>query len=355
MEEHFIRLFDRHHTLLAELYDICDDLTYSWTLDDIANLTVSIPLEHPLCTPENLQFTNHVEVVGCASNVLIWGGILMGQEFHDGCVQITCSDYTVLLKYRRLRAKIYPPLDYGTLLQQMITDTEAAQANFPLGITDYLIDRGALQTSKEVKNNELLWDKLKEFCAEMNYDCWLDEARRFHFWLRKGIDKSHYHLEWGGDYDNILAAPQLSRDIKTLANLVYTDATVQDGKNTMVYWAETRDTVSEEKYGLFEEYVTPSSTEKEQALLDILVNSTLQRTSIPADTITVTAADTALCPFSDLETGDHITLQLFPYFNYTANARILQMKHTEKTQTRQFTLGNLLLKPQAPQMHLYHT
>lgn len=351
MADKFIRIFDRNHNLLDELYRY-NNLKYGWTLNDIDTLEIEFALDDPKCTPINMQFANHLELID-ENNNIVWGGIIFSHNYNDTILKINCLDYNALLKYRRLRAKQYPKMQYGTLMQQMILDCESARPDHPIGITIGNIANGALKTTREVKNTDFLWSKIKEFGDDANYDYGVDVNRAFNFWLRRGADKLQYLLEWGGERDNIIVSPTLSRDIMSLENSVYAESTVSSADGSITLTSLAENTNSQSQYGLFEGIFSPSEGVSIQSTLDIQTNGELQRSSIPADSISFTAKDSTLCPFNDLEVGDRVMLHLIPYFDYSASVRILRMCHDEKTQTREFTVGSIIFKPQKPYKRLY--
>lgn len=343
-----LMIYDRKHAPLDEIDDFQDDLQYGWTLDDIDTLTVSLALSSPKCTAINTQFGNHLELVDTDSGKVVWGGIIFSQSFEDTALKLNCLDYSALLKFRRLRAKQYSLMEYGALMQQLITDTQAARADYPTGLTGYSIASGALQTSRLVKSTDMLWTKLKEFGDDANYDYGVGVDRKFNFWLRKGSDKPQYILEWGGSRGNIIVKPTLARDIMSLANNVYAET---NGDTPLTSSAE--DTASEAAYGLFEGTFSPNDGVSVQSTLDTQSNGELMRNSTPADDIKLSVCDSNLCPFSDIEVGDRVMVHLIPYFDYSASVRILRMVHTEKSNTREITVGSIVFKPQGPTKRLY--
>lgn len=349
MAKKCLMIYDRKHTPLAEIDDYCDDLKYGWTLNDVDTLNVSLALSSKKCTKVNTQFGNHIELVDSSTGTAVWGGIICGQSFRDAKLELNCYDYNYLLKNRRLQPKTYGPIKYGALMQQMIADCEAARPDYPTGIDGYNIAGGALQTTREVKNTDFLWAKIKEFGDDANYDYGVDTARTFNFWLRKGADKPQYILEWGGNRSNIIVCPTLARDICSLENSVYAET---DG-DTKKMTSSAEDKLSQQAYGLFEGTFSPNSGVSIQNTLDTQVNGELQRDSQPASSIELTIMDSTRCPFSDIEVGDRVTVHLIPYFDFSASVRILRMVHDEKQNTRELTVGNILFKPQLPTKRLY--
>lgn len=348
----YIKLFDRNHTQLDELYQFSPP-KYGWTLNDIDTMALDIALADPKCTPANMQLGNHIEYAA-DNGTTVWGGYIAGHSFDDAKLTLNCTDYNALLKYRRLRAKTYPVLDYGTLTQQLITDCQSARTDYPIGLAGYSITPGAIQTQREVKATDMLFNKIKDICADANYDYWVDAARIYCFALRRGADKPQYVLEYGGEADNIIAAPTLARDILNLANDVYAESTVTDSdNNSTTITSEQQDTGSQALYGLYEGTFSPNDGVSLQSTLDTQTSAALALDSSPADSITLTCIDGTQCPFANLAIGDRVALHLIPYFDYTASVRILRMVQDDDKQTRDITVGSVIFKPQGPKRRAY--
>lgn len=338
-----LRIYDRFHNILDEIDTYNNSLQYGWTLNDIDTASFSIGLENKKCTQENMQFRNHVEVVDEDNNI-IWGGQIAGLSFDNPALKINLLDYLSLLKWRRLRAKTYDPVDYGTLLTEMINDTNTIS---PTGISIGSVTSGALQTTRIVQNTDFVLDKISEYCADVNYDFDVDVNRKFNFYLRKGFDKSYYTLEYGGDADNIIEKPTLAQDIMSMANSIYSEV------NNQSLSSLAQDNYSQDLYGLMEDTYSANEGVSEQSTLDNQCNGALQRSAYPVNNFSINAKDSSLCPFSDIEVGDTVTVSLIPYFNFKQSMRIIRMVHDENTGTRDITFGNIIFKPQKPVKKLY--
>ena len=348
----YIKIFDRSHVQLDELYRFSPP-TYGWTLNDIDTLTLDLALADPKCTADNTRLGNHIEYAD-DDGTSIWGGCISGHSFDDAKLTLNCVDYLSLLKYRRLRAKTYSEMAYGALNQQLIEDAQTARSDYSIGLTGYDIASGGLTTQREIKATDMLLAKLTDINADANYDYWVSPDRVYHFALRRGADKPELVLEYGGDADNIIAAPTLARDILNLANSVYAESTVtDDDDSSATITSEQQDTDSEQLYGLYEGTFSPSDGVSNQSTLDSQTAASLATSGVPADSFTLTVKDNNLCPFDRLEIGDRVTIHLIPYFDYTASVRILRMVCDDDKQTREFTVGSVVYKPQGPQRRAY--
>lgn len=344
-----IVVYDKDHKFLVNFYQYGADLKYGWTLNDIDTMEVSISLSDPKCTDGNLQFGNHVEVV--ENSQIIWGGVLFSRNFSDGAVKITCMDYNSVLKYLLCIGKQYSSMEYGTLMQQMIADSVnywGSEAQKKLDYKNSIISTGVLKTDRETKTTDTVWDKIKEFGDDANYDYWVDVNRIFHFKSRRGADKPQYIFEYGGEKDNIIVAPALAQDIKSIKNEVLAQT---DGDSPLTSLVKNQGSI--DKYGLFLGTFSPNSGVTLQSTLDTQANGELQRNCYPADNITLTVRDSVMAQFQNLEVGDRVTLHLIPYFNYTATVRILRMVHTYSTNTREITVGSVIFKPSVVTKRLY--
>jgi len=337
-----LKIFDQNHNQLDEISSFNGDLTYGWTLNDIDTAAVSLGLESPKCTAANMAFRNHIEVWDDITAACIWGGIIAGQNFDNPALKLNCIDYMALLKWRRMRAKSYTSTDYGTLLTQLLADINAIGAT---GVTAGSIASGALKTQRTVQETDFLLDKIKEYCADVNYDFDVDVNRNLNFYLRKGTAKAYYTLESGGIADNIIEKPTLAQDILSMANSYY-------GSNGSLSGTAS-DSTSIALYGLMEGTFNANSGVTDQATLNNETAGALQRTAYPLNTFSIKAVDSALCPFSDLKVGDTVTVSLVPYFGFKQTMRILRMVHDENTGVRQFDFGNLVFKELLPNKKIY--
>lgn len=337
----FIRVFDRNHKILDELYHF-DGLKYGWTLDDIDTAEFTLPINESKTNGVNAQFMNHVEIMD--GDGIVWGGILSGRNFNGPGLKINCWDYNYLLKLRRMRVKTYTAMEYGAMMQQAITDCSAARPDYLIGLTGFNIATGVLKSTKTVADTDNLWSTLKGWGDDANYDYGVTPDRMYNFWSRRGADKPQYTLVYGSDADNITEAPEFAEDINSMANSVY-------GSSDSLT-ADAEDTKSQSLFGLVEGTYSPSGS-ADQSTLTTQTNSALQKVSYPAKSFTVTAKDSTLCPFDSIQVGDAVTVHLIPYFNFQAVIRIIRMVHDEKTQTREITFGSIIFRPQPPVKRLY--
>lgn len=348
----YIKLFDRHHVQLDELYQFSPP-QYGWTLNDIDTMTLDIALADPKCTASNMQLGNHMEYA-TDDGTTVWGGYIAGHNFSNTKLTLNCVDYNALLKYRRLCARQYSTMDYGSLTKQLIADCQSVRTDYSIGLTGYDIASGAIQTTRKVDSTDMLLDTIRDICSDANYDYWVDAARVFHFALRRGADKPQYVLEWGGEADNIVTAPTLARDILNLANDVYAESTTTDtDNNSITITSEQQDTCSQTVYGLFQGVFRPNEGVSIPSTLDTQTAASLALDSTPADSIALTCIDGTQCPFYDLAIGDRVTLHLIPYFHYTASVRVLRMVQDDNKQTRDITVGSVVYKPQGPKRRAY--
>lgn len=223
-----------------------------------------------------------------------------------------------------------------------------SEAQKKLDYKNSIISTGVLKTDRETKTTDTVWDKIKEFGDDANYDYWVDVNRIFHFKSRRGADKPQYIFEYGGEKDNIIVAPALAQDIKSIKNEVLAQT---DGDSPLTSLVKNQGSI--DKYGLFLGTFSPNSGVTLQSTLDTQANGELQRNCYPADNITLTVRDSVMAQFQNLEVGDRVTLHLIPYFNYTATVRILRMVHTYSTNTREITVGSVIFKPSVVTKRLY--
>ena len=339
----FLRVFDRNHNILDELTGM-DNLTYGWTLNDVDTLGCQLSLSDPKCIGSTVQFANHIEVTDDSTGAVVWGGQIAGQSFSDSRLKLNCLDYGSLMRWRRMRAKSYGAMDYGSLVSLMLADVNAVSQ---CGVTAGAIAAGALMTTRSVGNTDFLLDRIRAFCADANYDWQVDEYRHLNFFLRKGSDKPQYVLEYGGPADNIIQAPDMAVDMLNMANVVYSEI------ETPPLTSLAQDTAAQALYGLVEGVFSANAGVSVQSTLNNQVAGQLQRTAYPTRAVTLKARDSAMCPFDDLTVGDAVTVSLIPYFGYSQVMRIIRMVHDESAGVRDITFGEIIYRPQPPRKTLY--
>ncbi|AGK96810.1 hypothetical protein [Clostridium pasteurianum] len=240
----YLKIYDKNHNILDEIDIFNNDLTYGWTLNDIDTASFSIGLENNKCNEINLQFRNLIEICDGDTGIVKWGGQISGLNFNDQAVKVNCIDNLSLLKWRRMRAKTYTNLTYGSLFTQMINDANAITPSTIVTIGN--IDNTAIATTRTVTNTEDLITNIQSFAADLNYDFNVDVDRKFNFYTRKGSDKPYYSLTYGGDADNIIKVPTLAQDIMSMANSIYSEI------SSPVLNATAQDDTSIGMYGLME-------------------------------------------------------------------------------------------------------
>lgn len=342
-KQKYLKIFDRFHNILDEVEEY-SGLKYGWTLNGLGKAQFSLGLESKKCTKENFQFKNHIEV--WKNDVCIWGGQLVDRTFNDSKLDVSLYGYLNLLDKRRLRAKSYAEMTYGDLYAVMLADINEIEIT---GVTLGNIDEGSLKTQRLVLNTDFLLKKLQDYCSDSNYDIDVDMERKFNFYIRKGSIKSKYLLEFGGDADNIIAAPSLGQSGLNIANSVYSEITNESV--TLTSLAE--DIASKGLYGLQESVFSGNDSVVLQNTLDNNTISELQRTGYPSNNISIKIIDSTLCPFDDIEVGDSIPVSLKPYWGFKDTLRILEMTHNEDDGTRDLIVGETLYRPQAPKIKLY--
>ena len=341
----YLKIFDRNHNILDECFQY-SNLKYTWTLNGLGKCEVDIPLESVKCTQENFEFRNHIEVWDSLTNNCIWGGQIVDRGFTEGKLHISCFGYMSLLKWRRLRSKVYSEMTYSNLFIAMINDTNAIE-NTLVAVGN--LASNTLRTQRTVENKDFLLDKLLSFIEDCNYDIEVDNNRKFNLYTKKGQSKLQYVLEYGGDADNILIAPSLSQSCLDLANSMYAES--KSGDTTITSLAT--DTISRDLFGLMEGVSSSKTDITIQSTLDNYCNSDLQKNAYPSNSISLKIKDSSLAPFDMLEVGDTVSIHLIPYWNFSDKLRILEITHNEDDNTRDIVVGETLYRPAKPQKRKY--
>ncbi|AGK97621.1 hypothetical protein [Clostridium pasteurianum] len=340
-----IRIFNKDHVILDELSEY-SNLTYTWTLNGLGSSEFDIPLSSSKSNEVNLRFKNHIEIID-ENNSITWGGIITDREFQDNKIHVSCYGYLGLLWKHRMRATTYPNMSYGSLLQQMIIDTNTISLS---GVSIGNIENGSLYTQRSFTNNDMLLDKVNEIIGDTNNNIEVDNNRNFNFYLHKGSDKSYYTLQYGTQgADNILVAPTLHTSILNSGNSIYSECTVDS--NTLTSTAQ--DQTSIDTYGLIEDAYSAPNNITDQSTLNNVVNGVLQREAYPINNITLSIKDSALCPYNNVFVGDTVNVYLRPYWEFEQKSRILEIKHNESNGLREITVGGSIFRNAKPQIKLY--
>ena len=339
----YLKIFDRFHNILDEINDY-NGLKYGWTLNGLGKAQFSIGLESIKCIQENFQFRNHIEI--WEGSKCIWGGQLIDRTFNDGKLDLSLYGYLSLLDKRRLRAKSYANMPYGSLYTGLLADINAIEAT---GVILGTIASGSLKTQRLVTNSDFLLPKLQDYCSDSNYDIDVDVNRKFNFYLRKGKIKADYLMEYGGDADNIIVAPSLGQSGLNIANSVYSEVI----NDAIVLTSIAEDSTSKGLYGLQESVFSGNDSIVLQNTLDNNTVSELQRVGYPTNSIQLKIKDSTLCPFDNIEVGDSIPVSLKPYWNFKVTLRILEMTHNEDDGTRDLVVGETLYRPAPPKIKIY--
>ncbi|WP_041710852.1 hypothetical protein [Clostridium pasteurianum] len=75
--------------------------------------------------------------------------------------------------------------------------------------------------------------------------------------------------------------------------------------------------------------------------------------SFPSNSFSIKAINSTMCPFSNIEVGDSVTVNLIPYFNFSKLMRITHIVYTETNGIYDITFGNVAFKRQPPVKKLY--
>jgi len=298
-------------------------------------------------TAENLQFMNHVELY--KNKVLQWAGVIVSRTFQGSDIVIQCYGYLWLLSKRRMVAKTYASMTCGALVTTVLNEINAIAST---GLSVGTIETGSLNTERLVENTDIVSEKLLNWVDDGNYNLEVDANRDMNFYLSKGSLKSAYQIIMSDDYSNIVGTPDLGQVALDMANVIYskTDSLSQ----------EYSDATSIGLFGRLEGTYSASSSIVNQATLDSYVTSELQRRAYPLYSAGLTIVDSAQCPFDDIEVGDTIPVSLEPYWGFTADMRILEIRHNVITDpsgadkdTRNLTLGSLVYRQAKPTKKIY--
>lgn len=337
----YLKIYNRNHILIDELSEY-SGLRYSWTLNATGKLDLEIPLENIKCTPENFKCMNQIEIWN--DSTIVWWGVIVQLAFQDTTLNVNCFDYwfywTKVIEF---------PYTFNDVTVADIVNTLIADVNFFRGNNDFSLGNVDIDLLK-IENSFFdgmtnSGERLKQVMERFNYDFFIDSSKKINIYKRKGEMKDYYTLQYGTDADNIIVSPTLTFSAMDMFNIIRVDAdeafTTQKNNESIAQYG---------KLGLYDE---ASSALLSQNDLDNEVNAKLQRISNPTGTIELTAIDSNLCPFSDIELGDSIKISIPPYWGYSETQRIIEFEHDEMNGQRRLVVGQSIYRPQAPQKKIY--
>jgi len=319
-------------------------LTYTWTLDGLGSLTLSVPLENTKTNASNFNFKNHIEVID-ENNNIIWCGQILTRDFSGPLLVAGAYGYLSLLSRRTVNNKAYASMNIGALCMSIISDVNV---KYDTGITAGTVSTGAITTQLTTVDTDMALDKITSSAAVGNYDFEIDSNRKFNFYTKKGTDKStKYTLEYGGVADNVLINPDLTQSFKDSANVIWAEIPTP----ALIASASNNDSISQ--YGREDEALIVASSVIDQTTLNACCNSELAKMAYATDTLTLKVRDSILCPFSDISLGDTVMVSLIPYWGFKQPLRIIEMTQDEATGQRDIVVGTCNYRTQRPVKKIY--
>lgn len=339
-----IKVYDRFHTLLDEISEFTA-LSYTWTLNGLGSCTFNTPLESLKCTTSNFNFKNQIEVID-ENNNIIWCGQIVTRGFTGDYLTIGAYGYLSLLSKRRMTAKSYASMNYGSLCMNLITDVNAI---YDTGIKAGTIATNTISAQMATLASDMCLDKITSYSLAGNFEFEVDANRLFNYFLKKGSDKSNkYVLEYGGgEADNILINPTLDQSFIDSANTVYGATTTSVLSNTV----SSLDSIAQ--YGQEDNVVSVGSDVIVQTTLNACTNAQLQKIAYNTNSITLKVRDSVLCPFGDITLGDYIMVSLIPFWNFKQAMRIIEMTQDDATGQRSMVVGECVYRPQPPEKKIF--
>lgn len=337
-------IYDKNHIKLDELTEF-DNPIGIYTLNGVNKFTFTVPLNASKTNEQNLKLGNHLEFY--ENDALKWFGIVVSRSFKNPTVTLSCYGYAFKLSTRRLRAKEYPTLTYGDLIERMLDDVNSiADTGIRMGIKD-----SSIKTTRIVQNKHFAWDKMTEYCDEMNYYISIDKDRNLNFQTIIEQPRDDYYIKWGYDeFDNVIKTPSVEQSLLEMANSVYGEVLTIDD---LTISHEAKDTDSINSYGLLEGVVSFNDGVNQEDTVVKTVEESLSKRSWPLNTITVDIVDSIYVPLDDIKVGYTINIYFRDYFEFRESAKILEITRNFKTKTATITLGQTIYRDQKPQIKIY--
>jgi hypothetical protein len=193
-----------------------------------------------------------------------------------------------------------------------------------------------------VYSDEDFYTRFQNLNATYNQDFDIDQLFKFNYYLRKGADKPYYSLNYATLADNVTGSPTFNLDTTSMANALLYNGQVL-----------AQDLTSQAIYGKIGAVSGVSLSGGTQADIQTAVNAELLRTNYPSVNIECGIVDSAMCPFSDVNIGDSISVNFPSYFSFNQLMRIIEMSFDDMTGICTVSLGNIIYRPQKPNTKIY--
>lgn len=356
----YFRLFNKNHELTenCEIH-IYNSTNYTNTLNGIGDMSFATPINYIRDNDIDLSSGMHIELIMLHNNVeyCIWYGVVVSVTRQGMDDMVVCCGYKELLNKRiftdmlsnipkaiangtePVLEETYYDKTYGDLLTILIDRINAIE---PTGVTVGTIKDTPLKTTRIVKWNDDLGEKIDELIADCGCYFTVDRDRKFNFYKDYGVNKSAYYEI---NDQNLISTSTFIIDDSAIYNSIYAlNVYTPEGENqtTQYLLGHAKDENSIRAYGLREKELSVNDL-RDQTTIDQYVLNELNICSQPATTITLEVGISEDFDIFDINVGDIINVNSLE-LNITTQIKVLEYTVNLNRMTVNITVGNTLIR-----------
>ena len=355
--EYYLKLYDNRHNIKNELY-LFSNLSYTKTLNGVDSMSFNIPIGYLKDNEITIELCDHIELYRIENNSedLIWFGVVVNPTNSSiNEMSIVCEGYFCLLfntifstlyndammqNNLSLLEKTYYDKTYSDLILQLVKD----YSDKTKVIAGDNFDNVKLTTTRIIKWDDLLDEKITEFLENSGLYFTIDKDRKFNIYSKIGEDKSEYYIIHDG---NLINCSQAVIDYSAIKNRIYVfnQYTEEDSEGNSIdkyitYVAEDKDSIA--SFGV-KDCVLSVNDLRNIETAEKYANKELLKLSQPNINITIKVVINDELDIFDIEVGDYIYIES-DLLNINQKIRVLEYTANIKENTVDIVLGNTIYR-----------
>lgn len=361
--EFFLKLYNRQHELKDEIY-LFSNLTYTNTLNSTGSMSFNVSANYLKDNGITINLGDHIELYRLYNNVedIIWYGVVINPTNSDvDTLSVICAGYFALLENRMFKHLWDYALNTGNMeyLEETYTNVSVGELCLSLlGTTNYYDFTGVVQgknadysgvkTTRIIKYDDMLTDKINEFVTDGKLYFDINEDRELNIYSEYGKDKSNYYVIQDG---NILDTSMYVMDYSQIKNQIYglcqwqeevpnSEGGTDNVDRYITYIAEDKESIK--NFGL-KQYVMSLNELHEQNTLELYCQHELEKLSQPSINVTLKVGITDELDIFDVNVGDYIMVDS-DSLNINQKLRVMEYTVDITEMTVNISLGNTIYR-----------
>ena len=350
--EFFIKLYDKDHNILDEVYEICD-LDYTFTVNGIGKARINVPYYTVKTNNKNYRHGNDIEIYRVIDNKeeLLWWGVIYNTIPNQSTLEIECYGYIEKIKNRLFQSFINEEFKMyrGTYDKVIFSMLDTINSYYDCGIYRGTAQYNSLETERKIEWNNNFFDKLDEFTTDSNYYWDVDKDRKLNLSINIGSDKTYYEIN---DEVNIVGDVSINSSGEIYNHIIAKNTYTEEESNVEITLiSEKKNINSINLYGLKTKELSVNDIHI-QDTLDTYVQRELEKCSNPLLNITLTVSNSGVFDIFDIKKGDLVSLKL-KSINMDTKIKILEYTIKPKTLTADIVVGNCYFRPNKPNKYTF--